>query len=320
MTPALRHELGIIGGGVAVQMARPALAAYSRVAIHHLGGNSFEYPEFDFVAEVGELLDPRRVQAIYIATPVHLHVDFIKQAIRAGLPVLVEKPLGIDADDVGRLGSADTSRVAVAFRKRYSDLAAALRAARNNGYGPFSLKMTWFAPHPGVDHWKAAPSRTGGGVCLDLASHAFDLVEFCLGRVTAIRVVDYRVRRDTEADEYVQVVADVADGSQVRLELGWATGTPLEMVTVASPSSHFVWVKEPASTESVLVTASRGEVQRATCHRSDEYARMFRDFDAFAHGGGHELATWQDGVRNLGLITQVLTAIYSSDDRNETAT
>ena len=49
--------------------------------------------------DYGEALDDPAVDAVYVATPVDLHVPMALRAIDAGKHVLVEKPLGVSGAD-----------------------------------------------------------------------------------------------------------------------------------------------------------------------------------------------------------------------------
>lgn len=49
------------------------------------------------------LLENKDVQAVYIATPCHLHVEMAIAALEAGKHVYCEKPVGITAESIGRL-------------------------------------------------------------------------------------------------------------------------------------------------------------------------------------------------------------------------
>jgi hypothetical protein len=68
------------------------------------------------------LADPA-IEAVYIPLPNHLHVEWAERAAAAGKHVLVEKPLGMTADEAGRLIAArDRSRKLIieAFMVRYT--------------------------------------------------------------------------------------------------------------------------------------------------------------------------------------------------------
>jgi predicted dehydrogenase len=309
----MTYDLGVIGGGVAIQMARRALGAYGRIAITYLEDTRNSYPEFDFVGSVDALLDRRVVDAVYIATPVATHVQLVRRALEAGLPVLLEKPISVDLADARSLGSLDTSRIAVAFRKRYSAVAEAVKATRQ-AYpdDPCELHFTWLAPHPGEGHWKTGGRATGGGVCLDIGSHVLDLVEYCLGEVQELRAYEVRVDQVTGSDEYIRLNLAICGGSEAVVDIGWATGDPLQIITFAHRETSIAWIKDALSPNSLLYVVMGSQASRTVCRRQHEYDRMLHDFRSFTSGRGEIIADWAAGMRNMELISRILDRRESS--------
>src|SRR5687767_1629063 len=65
--------------------------------------------KFDGVHPYGDLDEALRhspADAVYVATPVYRHRDEATRVLRAGKHVLVEKPLGLNADDAGQIARA----------------------------------------------------------------------------------------------------------------------------------------------------------------------------------------------------------------------
>src|SRR5215207_8530207 len=54
-----------------------------------------------------KLINSPEVQAVIIASPDHTHGDFVLAAIRAGKPVLCEKPLAATSEDCLRIIDAE---------------------------------------------------------------------------------------------------------------------------------------------------------------------------------------------------------------------
>ena len=72
-----------------------------------------------------ELLADGKVDAVIIATPVHLHPEHFEAAVRAGKHVYVEKPAGVDVAGCKRVIRAASSadprlNIAFGFQQRYS--------------------------------------------------------------------------------------------------------------------------------------------------------------------------------------------------------
>ncbi len=163
-------------------------------------------------ADIAPLLADDSVQAIYVATPNHLHRAITEQALRAGKPVLCEKPMASDLADAEAMATA-AARVralyGTAFDQRHHPSHAALRKAIRDGLvGDVTavrivyacwLDASW-QRGGGGDNWRIDPRRAGGGALMDLAPHGLDLIDCLLGEpvvealaFTQRRVHDYAV-------------------------------------------------------------------------------------------------------------------------------
>ncbi len=142
-------------------------------------------------ASVEELLSSV-ADAVYIATPAHLHADQVCQVAAAGKHVLCEKPLGLSVAEAGRMVKACREakvNLGTAFMMRYqSQHQAALRLIREGRIGqPVYARAQlscWYPPLAGA--WRQDPKLGGGGSLIDMGSHCLDLLEMFLGPVAAV--------------------------------------------------------------------------------------------------------------------------------------
>ena len=171
------------------------------------------------------------LDGLVIATPSALHAAQCVAALRAGLAVFCQKPLGRNAAEVqlvlnaarkaDRLLGVDLSYrhtealQAVRDRARSGDLGRVFAAdlVFHNGYGPQS---GWF--------WN--PQLSGGGCLIDLGVH---LVDAALWMFDFPDVVEARatLRRDGkpvppgEVEDYASAELKLANGAAVRLACSW---------------------------------------------------------------------------------------------------
>lgn len=150
------------------------------------------------------------VEAVYVATPNHLHRPAVEAAARAGKPVLCEKPMAATLADALALANA-VRRAGIlygtAFDQRHHPAHRAMRAAVAGGRigTPTAVRIVYgcwvgrdWADAGGRENWRIDAAKAGGGALIDLAPHGLDLVEFLLGEpivdVAALlqsRVQDY---------------------------------------------------------------------------------------------------------------------------------
>ncbi len=145
--------------------------------------------------DVCDMLAAERLDALYVATPNHLHLAPVRAAAEAGVAVLCEKPMAASLADAEAIG--DTVMDAgvlygTAFDQRRHPAHAALAAlvAAGDIGRPAAVRIAyccWVDPlwrPPGeaqADNWRADPRAAGGGAVVDLAPHGLDLCHALLG-------------------------------------------------------------------------------------------------------------------------------------------
>jgi predicted dehydrogenase len=119
----------------------------------------------------------KSVDAVYIALPNHLHCDYAVRAARAGVHVLVEKPMAVTEDECARM--IDAARAAgvklmVAYRLHFerANLEAG-EIARSGRIGEPRLFNSTFCT-PVVPGNIRARRDTGGGVLYDIGIYCIN--------------------------------------------------------------------------------------------------------------------------------------------------
>ena len=135
------------------------------------------------------MLDDGRTDAVLIASPSHLHVEQTLAALDAGLPVFVEKPLGLTVEECRKVEEACGSpgqRCMVGFMRRFdrSYIYAHERLSAGLIGSPILFRGYSVDPVALIDGALAfAPGS--GGQFLDMAVHDFDLARWFLGAEAA---------------------------------------------------------------------------------------------------------------------------------------
>ena len=193
---------GIAGfGWVARDHAAPAL----RAAGHTLAAIADPSPavragaEADGIvahANTDALLAAGGLDALYVATPNHLHAAPTVAALNAGVPVLCEKPMAArlpDAEAMAAAACATGTLAGTAFDQRHHPAHIAMADAIADGAigRPVAVRIAyccwldplWRPPGAGADepNWRADPAAAGGGAVMDLAPHGLDLVQRLMG-------------------------------------------------------------------------------------------------------------------------------------------
>ena len=172
-----------------------------------------------------------------IATPNSSHVPLGLAALEAGLAVVVDKPLALNAAEGGRLVDAAAERglMLTAFQNRRWDgdfltLRRLLDANELGRVHRFESRFERWRPELGGGWRERVPPEEGGGLLLDLGSHLVDQAVQLFGPVRGLHAeVDAR-REGAVADDDVFLALEHESGVHSHL---WAS------VLAAAPGPRF---------------------------------------------------------------------------------
>lgn len=139
-------------------------------------------------ADVDALLAAEGVDAVYIATPNHLHKEQVLAAARAGKHVLCEKPLGVHTLDIQEMIQACRDAnvlLGVGFMMRFNAYHRKIKEMIANGDLGTPVfargQMTcWYPPIEGA--FRQDPEQGGGGSYVDMGTHVVDVMETFFGK------------------------------------------------------------------------------------------------------------------------------------------
>jgi predicted dehydrogenase len=134
------------------------------------------------------MLERSQLDFVIISTPTGQHAQQVKDSIRRGLPVFVEKPFTLNqrqGQEVLELLGAKPVVNQVGYVNRYNDIFAFTRELVQRGeLGELlSFRMEMHSPtvlKGGSSGWREKRSE-GGGCLYDMASHGIDLINFIVG-------------------------------------------------------------------------------------------------------------------------------------------
>lgn len=171
--------------------------------------------------DLAGFLETPGLDAVYVATPNHLHRSIVESAAAAGKHVLCEKPLAPTLEEAEAMISAcETAGVtcSTAFDQRFHAAHRRLKNLTSSGaLGTVcSLRIhyaCWLPPEWSPDNWRADPARAGGGALMDLAPHGLDLGQYLLGE--SLESVSARLQRrvfDYPVEDGAVLVGDTRSG------------------------------------------------------------------------------------------------------------
>jgi predicted dehydrogenase len=149
-----------------------------RLAERYGVAHTYSYEQFP------ELLKSGNVDAVYIATPNWRHAEFVLPALTAGVHVLVEKPLEIDAvrcQQIVDAQRASKAKIMVAYRLHFEPATvAAIERVRNGELGQVHLFTSIFAQLVNPANHRANSGAAAGPV-LDMGPYSVNVVRNLFG-------------------------------------------------------------------------------------------------------------------------------------------
>lgn len=190
----MRLRFGVAGLGVAGARRLPVLARSARArvtAAADVRTEALERFERDFDGEtyvsVEDLCKSSQVDAVWIATPTHLHREHVVLAAEHGKQVILEKPMALTIEDCEAMNAA-VDRSGVRFVAGHANsldppLRRMRELVRDGELGPLLMINTWafneFMYLPKFA-WELDPAR-GGGAVFNQGPHQADIVRLVGG-------------------------------------------------------------------------------------------------------------------------------------------
>lgn len=161
-------------------------------AVNQYGGKAY--------ADYNQMLAREELDAVYISIPPFAHGAPEKAVIAAGLPMFVEKPVHMDADEAKEIAAQIEDKgiiTAAGYQERYLDIidkAQDLLASRRVGF----FMGYWMGGMPGG--WWREKAKSGGQL-MEQTTHEFDMARYLFGEVkTVYAVARYDLIPDTDYD------------------------------------------------------------------------------------------------------------------------
>lgn len=237
MTSPLR--IALIGAGVMGRQHHQHLQALAEAQLCAIADPGPQAEAFAaecgvaYFADYRQMLDEARPEAVIIANPNALHVSTALDCLAAGVPVLLEKPVGVHLDEVRELVAASEHTgvpVLVGHHRRHNPLIARARELIEQGALGRLTTVTalWQVQKP--DSYYDIPWRreAGAGMLLTNLIHDLDLLRHLCGEVRQVQAITSNAVRGFANEDSVAVLLQFDNGA-----LGSLTGSD----AVAAPWS-----------------------------------------------------------------------------------
>ncbi|MGB3723980.1 MAG: Gfo/Idh/MocA family oxidoreductase [Pacificimonas sp.] len=255
-------------------------------------------------ADPSTMIEENRLDAVYIATPNHLHAEAVEVCAAHNISVLCEKPLAADLSGVERIATAAAggTLIAAAFDQRHHPAHQVIREAVAMGRigTPTVIRIVyccWVDPtwtRGTGDNWRALHGCAGGGAVLDLAPHGLDLAEYLTGEsVDALSMVFQRRIHDYDVEDGGVVTGRTESGIlfSAHATYSWPENLPRRRLEVAGDSGMIVasdTMGQDAGGHVTWLGADGGQEELDFDRDATPFARQAAAFQKQARGRGDQ--------------------------------
>ena len=291
------------------------------------------------------MLREAAVEAVAICTPHPLHRDPAVLAARAGVHVLVEKPMAATlADCDAMIAAADAAgvKLAVVSQRRLYEPVARLKAAVDAGrigrpvLGTVVMLSWRDEAYYRSDPWRGKWATEGGGVLVNQAPHHLDLLQWFIGPIqeitgcwanlnhpfievedTALAMIRFRngalgsivVSLCQKPGIYTKLHVHGSNGASVGVETDTGATFVAGMSGVVEPPLNDLWTI-PGEEDQLAVMNAEDRARFASVDLTRHYHAL--QIEDFLHAILEDRAPMVTG-RDGRIVVEMFTAIYHSN-------
>jgi predicted dehydrogenase len=293
--------------------------------------DTFGIPRYGSLTELFAADTP---DGVILATPNQLHVDGGLECVAAGVPVIVEKPIGDTVEGATRLVEAAEAAgvpLLTGHHRNYSAIMAKAREIVQSGVLGSIVAVVgtamFYKPDDyfdGGDGWRRRPG--GGPILLNLI-HEVNNLQSLVGDVVRVQATTSNATRGFEVEDTAAMVFTFANGALGTFLLSDAAASPrsweqtsMENATYASyPDEdcyHLAGTQGSLSVPTMRLNVYEGErswwqpfaSSTVELARSDPLANQVEHFAAVIRGEAGPICSGRDGLKTLLVVDAVLEA------------
>jgi predicted dehydrogenase len=281
---------------------------------------------------LAELFEADEPDGIILATPNQLHVDGGLECVAAGVPVIVEKPIGDTVEGATRLVEAAEAAgvpLLTGHHRNYSSIMATAREVVAGGAlgsivavvgtALFSKPDDYFEVGGG---WRRQPG--GGPILLNLI-HEVNNLQALVGDVVRVQATTSNATRGFDVEDTAAMVLTFANGALGTFLLSDAAASPRSWEQTSQENTsyatypdedcyHLAGTRGSLSVPTMRLTVYEGErswwqpfeTSTLDLERSDPLANQIEHFAAVIRGEAVPICSGRDGLKTLLVVDAVV--------------
>ncbi|MDP4209692.1 MAG: Gfo/Idh/MocA family oxidoreductase [Bacteroidota bacterium] len=249
-------------------------------------------------SSASDLISDPDVNSVYVATPPDTHAQYAIEAMKAGKPVYVEKPMAKNYQqclDMIRISEETGMPLYVAYYRRTLPAFLKVKELIDNGSigKPLTVNIRLHKAFgerdqfPDQQPWRVNPEIAGAGHFYDLASHQFDYLDFVFGPITQVSGVASNIAGYYKAEDTVSAVFSFGSG------------------VVGSGSWCFV-VDKQCEEDIIEITGTKGQIKLPCFNLGDVMLTTTHNTESFSFKNPENIS--------FNLVRQVTGALRGKND------
>jgi len=285
-----------------------------------------------------ELFENDKPDGVILATPNTLHVDGGLECIAAGVPVMVEKPIGDSVERATHLvdaGEAAGVPVLTGHHRNYSPIMAKARAIISSGALGSIVAVVgtamFYKPDDYFDAGGGWRRQPGGGPILINLIHEVNNLLSLVGDITQVYATSSNATRKFEVEDTTAMIFTFAGGALGTFMLSDAAASPRSWEQTSQENKsyasfadedayHIAGTKGSLSIPTMRLKVYQGKPSWwepftnsvETVDRSDPLAHQIAHFAEVIRGEAAPICSGRDGLKTLKVVEAVAESARTS--------
>jgi predicted dehydrogenase len=185
------------------------------------------YPGVVVYTDLGEALRDSAIDGVYVASPVAMHAEHTIASLRAGKPVLCEKPVALNfaqAETMAAVARETGKLLGIAYYRRlYPKLMRARQLVAEGAIGtPVLVEANYHGWLESPDRgWLKDPALAGGGPLYDVGSHRIDACNYLFGKPLRATGLLSNALHELAVEDSATTLIEYADGVHAVVDVRW---------------------------------------------------------------------------------------------------
>lgn len=284
-----------------------------------------------FYTDYKEMLSSGVCEAVLVTTPHYQHTTIGIAVLKAGLHLLVEKPISVHKADCQRLINAHTDKklvFAAMFNQRTDPRYEKIKAIIDSGQLGALTRVNWIVTdwfrtdaYYKMGSWRATWQGEGGGVLLNQCPHQLDLLYWLCGMPEKVRAFcKFGAKHDIEVEDEVTAYLEYAGGANgvFITSTGEAPGTNRleicgEMGKITVENSTVKFYRNETNSRQFCKTSTSGfakpeiwDITIPTTGTGGQHRRILENFADAILKGDKLIAPAAEGINSVELANAML--------------